>query len=153
MDVVELEEFDSRLREFRASDPAAESLNEYSPFDGMLASEADLAEAEIALGCRLPPCYRDFMRRHGGGMFYFLDLVPVVSRDKRLENLVELNTREYPAGDFIAVAPVGTGDYWGFEVHAGTCDEAVVMRYHDAPGAGWAADDFLEFVVRHGLTA
>jgi hypothetical protein len=53
--------------------------------------------------------------------------------------------------DLVAVAPVGTGDYWGFPVVDGRCLDEVWFHFHDAGDAELDASDFLEFVARRGL--
>jgi hypothetical protein len=52
---------------------------------------------------------------------------------------------------FVAVAPVGTGDWWGFRVQDGVCAEAVDFWFHDDDVFEPAGSDFLEFLVQQGL--
>jgi hypothetical protein len=89
-------------------------------FDSWVATDEDLDRAEAELNVRLPAKYREFMRHFGGGEFLFVDLLTV-------------NRDESPAAGFVAVAPVGTGDWWGFV-------------YPDS-------SDFLEFMASKGLRA
>lgn len=66
-------------------------------------------------------------------------------------DICSINRHEYPDATFIAIAPVGTGDYWGFPVANGHCDDQVWFQYHDADNQEPVANDFLEFVARHGV--
>src|SRR6266540_630166 len=68
------------------------------------------------------------------------------------DDVVSVSKREDPAGSFVAVAPVGTGDYWGFPVINGRCSDQVWFRFHDAGAPELAANDFLTFVANRGLT-
>jgi hypothetical protein len=82
-------------------------------FDFHRAAESDIQRAEIELNVVLPKKYKEFMLRYGGGQFLFLDLLPVISPDGRSEDLIEVNQHFRELG-FVAVSPVGTGDWWGF---------------------------------------
>jgi hypothetical protein len=90
------------------------------------------------------------MMRYGGGMFGFVELFPIVSRG-RGDDVVAVNRREFPDREFVAVAPVGTGDHWGFPVTNGRCRDEVWFHFHDADDPSLDADDFLEFVACRGL--
>ncbi|GIM94065.1 hypothetical protein [Paractinoplanes toevensis] len=65
--------------------------------------------------------------------------------------LLQENTGAYAVPGFVSVAPVGSGDMWGFVVHDGHCEEAVSMRLHDTGEIVFEAKDFLEFVATRGL--
>jgi hypothetical protein len=91
------------------------------------------------------------MMAYGGGMFGYVDLFPVVSRGRNGDDVTSVNGREFPDREFIAIAPVGTGDHWGFPVIDGRCLDGVWFHFHDAGDLQLDAADFLEFVVRHGL--
>jgi hypothetical protein len=80
---------------------------------------------ERQLGALLPDQYKTFMMRYGGGMFGFVELFPIGHRPDAAEDLVSVNRDEFPDGSFLAVAPVGTGDHWGFPVDAGRCADEV----------------------------
>ncbi|MFJ3901406.1 SMI1/KNR4 family protein [Streptomyces sp. NPDC090025] len=116
-----------------------------------MASEAELSEAEETLQAQLPGEYREFMKRHGGGMFLFLDLLPVVASDDQEDDLVRVNVAEFKDGNFVAVAPVGTGDWWGFSVVEGRCASQVDFWDHEDGQVQFAATGFLEFLAYEGL--
>ncbi|BCJ47818.1 hypothetical protein GCM10010168_21770 [Actinoplanes ianthinogenes] len=67
------------------------------------------------------------------------------------DDLRTINDREFPDRSFVAVAPVGTGDHWGFPVVDGRCSEQVWFHFHDADDDELVAQDFLEFVASHAL--
>lgn len=88
-------------------------------FDYARASDQDLDRVEASLGVRLPQKYREFMKRYGGGQFLFIDLLLATSEDVQTEDLVSVNSNASWNSSFVAVAPVGTGDWWGFSVIEG----------------------------------
>ncbi|MDI6105896.1 hypothetical protein QLQ12_45730 [Actinoplanes sp. NEAU-A12] len=70
--------------------------------------------------------------------------------------MVLLDHRRFGRGEvadrgFLAIAPVGTGDHWGFPVIDGCCSEQVWFHFHDAGDDELVAQDFLEFVASRGL--
>lgn len=146
---MDFEEFEVLVEDARAVQARRELPSEIRFFDSWRASDADIERAELELMVRLPQKYKEFMRRYGGGMFLYIDLLPIVSPDGRAEDLLEVNGGE--AAHFIAVAPVGTGDWCGFMVTNGICEDAVFMLLHDDRSTTQLADDFLEFVARQGL--
>jgi hypothetical protein len=148
---MEITEFDALFQEVRARRAGMERLPEVRLFDLWRVTEEDLARAEEALGAVLPGKYKDFMLRYGGGQFLFLDLMPIVSPDVRVETLLDANRRETPGQEFIVVAPVGTGDWWGFVPKGGVCEEQVGFLDHEDGSIQRVALDFLEFVARRGL--
>jgi hypothetical protein len=73
---------------------------------------------------RLPQRHKAFLERYGGGMFNVIDIFAA-------DELVAVNDAEFPDRDLIAVAPVGTGDHWGFPVHHGHCHDEVWLHHDD----------------------
>ncbi|MEV8065065.1 SMI1/KNR4 family protein [Streptomyces sp. NPDC085995] len=150
---MEFEEFEAILSAAR-TERAGQSLPEgFQLFDSWVASDADLSHAEQTLRARLPEKYKEFMRRHGAGQFLFLDLLPVVSVDEQQDDLLSVNEEEFRGGEFVAVAPVGTGDWWGFRVVDGVCLDRVDFVDHEDGSVSSAYSDFLEFLARRGLRA
>jgi hypothetical protein len=49
------------------------------------------------------------------------------------------------------VAPVGSGDMWGFVSRNGRCDNAVSFWHHEDDHIAFDSDDFLELLVSKGL--
>ncbi|MFC8957794.1 SMI1/KNR4 family protein [Streptomyces sp. NPDC057101] len=148
---MEFEEFEAYLSAARAKRAGLSSPEGFDVFESRVASETDLLEVEEALGVQLPGEYREFMKRHGGGMFLFLDLLPVAASDDQEDDLRRVNASEFKHGDFIAVAPVGTGDWWGFSVNEGRCANQVDFWDHEDGQVQFAASSFLEFLAREGL--
>jgi hypothetical protein len=54
-----------------------------------------------------------------------------MSPDGRAEDLLSVNQGTMAPPDFVAVAPVGTGDWWGFASVNGVCDERVNFFDHE----------------------
>lgn len=141
-------EFDVLLEQALRRYAALERDGDVAVFDHWRATEGDLVRVERGLGVRLPEQYRRFLLRYGAGRFLFVELLPADEGRRWVETLLGANG---PGAGFVAVAPVGTGDYWGFVVRGGICDEAVSFRYHEDGAVEPAADDFLEFIATEGL--
>ena len=148
---MNFQEFETRLEEVRAS--RAGAAGEFALFESVIATSADLERVEAELRVSLPAVYKDFLRRLGGGSFLFLDLLPAVAPDDSDEDLLTVNTGEWKIPDFIAIAPVGTGDWWGFRVaHENRCSDAVYLWSHDDGELIPESADFLDFVAAKGLS-
>jgi antitoxin YobK len=122
-------------------------------FNGLVARQVDVSNAEEQLGARLPTKYKWFMENYGGGAFAFTDILPVVMPDESGESVISVNAENTWSEPFIAVAPVGTGDWWGFLVKSGECSDEVHMHDHEDGTISLQADDFLEFAAKHSLRA
>lgn len=146
---MELIEFDALAEPLRQRSAASLASYGFALIEGRTATTGQIAAAEQRLDVILPNKYKVFMMRYGGGMFGFVDLLPVVADDG--DDICSLNRHEFPDGSFIAIAAVGTGDYWGFPVTNGHCRDQVWFRYHDADDHEPVANDFFEFVAQHGL--
>lgn len=139
---MDFAEFDAHLARARAQHPTGD-------FDRWRATPADLARVERELGVRLPPQYRHFLQVHGAGQFLFVELLPAGDAHRWAETLLQANP---PPVTFVAIAPVGTGDYWGFVVRPDRlCDHAVTLRYHEDHALEPAFDDFLDFITTEAL--
>ncbi|GAB2565242.1 SMI1/KNR4 family protein [Kribbella endophytica] len=145
---MEFTDFEARLADVRSSPSVAGLPAEMQMFEFIAATEEQLFAVETALGVKLPVQYREFMKRYGGGQFLFVDLLPAVSGEDR-EDLISVS--ESTPSAFVAVAPVGTGDWWGFQVNDGACADAVDFWFHDDNAFEPANSDFLEFLVQKGL--
>ncbi|WP_181043837.1 SMI1/KNR4 family protein [Actinokineospora auranticolor] len=147
MELAELEaQIDQAIEAHRRNDPSSD----YSLFELTPTTESEIKEIEETLGVELPAKYREFMIRHGGGRFGYLELVPVKSEHVHDDNLLSVNTGEFQIPDFIAVAPVGTGDWWGFPVVAGTCQCHIAFWNHDDGSVQSTSTDFYEFLSKQG---
>jgi hypothetical protein len=91
------------------------------------------------------------MMRFGGGTFGYIELFPIATAPAARDDLEAVNDREFPDRSFLAVAAVGTGDYWGFPVIDGRCQDAVWCHFHDVDDDEPIAADFLEFIAEQGL--
>ncbi|MBL6280293.1 hypothetical protein JMF97_29445 [Micromonospora fiedleri] len=91
------------------------------------------------------------MMRYGGGMVGCVELFPIVSAGSGDDDVESVNDREFPDRTFIAIAPVGTGDHWGFPVDDGHCRAEVWFHFHDGGDPEFEAADVLEFIACRGL--
>jgi antitoxin YobK len=149
---MDFEEFDQLAERLRERD-ATIAVDGFRLIEARTASIGELAEAERSLGATLPTQYREFMLRYGGGMFGCVELLPVRAGTSRkdVDDVVSVSRHESPDGSFVAVAAVGTGDFWGFPVVDGRCLDGVWFYYHDGDDPTPESTDFLEFVARTGL--
>lgn len=145
-------EFEMQLAAARGAREGGMEIERFVPFDLHPATADELAHAERALDVELPDQYKDFMMRHGGGMFLFVDLLPIKSSDAP-EDLLSRNTGEWHTPDFVAISPVGTGDWWGFIVNNGRCFPGVYFWRHDDDDRELTYDDFYTFLANQGLKA
>ncbi|MEV1147917.1 SMI1/KNR4 family protein [Micromonospora sp. NPDC049799] len=154
IDGMDFEEFDQHVQSLRArtAQSGFEAIEDFKVIEGLTASAEEIAEAERALGATLPAQYKAFMMRYGGGSFGFLDLLPIPTAGSahHVDDVVSVSQAEFPDGSFVAVAPVGTGDYWCFPAIDGRCSDEVWFHYHDADDPTLGAPDFLHFAARHG---
>ncbi|NYF57308.1 SMI1/KNR4 family protein [Micromonospora purpureochromogenes] len=154
IDGMDIEEFDQHVQSLRARAARSgfEAIEDFKVIEGLTASADEIAEAERALGVTLPAQYKAFMMRYGGGQFGFLDLLPIpaAGSSHHVDDVVSVSQAEFRDESFVAVAPVGTGDYWCFPVLDGRCSDEVWFHYHDVGDPTPEAGDFLEFVARRG---
>jgi hypothetical protein len=129
---VDLPEFDVLAELLRQKSVASEAKYGFALIDGRIATVDEIASVERRMGVVLPEPYKAFMMRYGGGMFGFVDLFPIVAEPTpEGDDLWTTNDREFPDRRFVAVAPVGTGDHWGFQVADGHCQDAIWSHFHD----------------------
>jgi antitoxin YobK len=148
---TDFNEFELLIDRVRAEQQARTLPDDFQVFDSWKASEAQIVNAEEALGVQLPPKYTQFMTLYGGGVFKFVELLPIVSPSPKDENLVAVNEEGFREAGFIAIAPVGSGDWWGFTVYGGRCGDTVDFWDHEDGSIEISTMDFLEFLVRKGL--
>jgi antitoxin YobK len=130
MDFLEFDALAEPLRQKSAGSAAAYG---FVLIEGQTATVDEVADVEQQLGVNLPEKDKAFMMRYGGGQFGFVDLFPIVTSSSGYgENPMSVNDRQFPERTFIAVAPVGTGDHWGFPVVDGRCRDEVWFTFHDA---------------------
>lgn len=148
---MEFEEFETQVASVRAERAGKQYPPGFQLFDSWTASDDDLVRVEAELQTQLPAKYKEFMRRFGGGQFVFVDLLPAKSPDGRSEDLLTVNKGDFATPNFVAVAPVGTGDWWGFASANGVCEEQVSFLDHEDGSLQYDAADFLEFASDKGL--
>jgi hypothetical protein len=146
---MEPAEFDMLAEPLRRRSASSAASYGFALIEGLTVTAEQIAAAEQTLGVTLPGKYKTFMTRYGGGTFGFADLLPIAA-DTR-DDICSINRGEFPDASFIAIAPAGTGDFWGFPVTDRLCHDQVWFHYHDAGDPEPVASDFLEFVARHAL--
>lgn len=114
------------------------------------ATPDQIAAAEAALGVRLPPSFRAFLRVHNGGGVYDTSLYGVAAEDGF--DLVRLNLRaredEVP-DHLVAFAATISGEVFCFDTSRGEDGEAPVMVIDAEEGKLIAvADHFLSFLQK-----
>ncbi|ROO52906.1 SUKH superfamily protein [Micromonospora sp. Llam0] len=150
---MEFEELEAQVESFRMERAGKQYPPGFQLFDSWTATEDDLAAVEAVLRTQLPSKYKRFMQIFGGGVFSFVELLPARSPDGRSEDLVSVNTGTFAVPNFVSVAPVGTGDWWGFVSEDGFCGEQVSFLDHETGAVQLDASDFYEFVSSKGLRA
>ncbi|MGA5301860.1 SMI1/KNR4 family protein [Nucisporomicrobium flavum] len=146
------DEFEAELARVRAARSGVDPPEGFALFDALTATPAELDRVESGLGVTLPVLYKDFLQRVGGGSFLFLDLLPAVAAGESDEDLISVNSGPLRIPDFVAIAPVGTGDWWGFRVaDANRASGEVYLWTHDDNEFLDEAVDFLEFLSAKGL--
>ena len=148
---MDFDQLGSRVTDILARHENLGLPEDMTPIRCIRATEGEISQAERALGVRLPDQYKDFMLRYGGGAFMSLDILPVVSKGSD-SDLVSVNLREESFDvPFVAVAPVGTGDWWGFQVDNLECSDQVSFYSFEDGAARMKYEDFLQFIAREGL--
>jgi antitoxin YobK len=149
---MERTDFETRFAAAREERSGGVQIEGFSPFDLTPATQDDIVSAETALDLRLPQQYREFMLDHGAGMFLFVDLLPIRSTAGP-EDLISRNSGRWRTPDFLAVSPVGTGDWWGFVIDDHECSPQVYFWRHDDDDRELSYDDFYTFLTNQGLKA
>ncbi len=149
---MEFEDFRRRLDAVRAATSDDTIPEDFSPFDLTPASEDEILAAEEALGLRLPAAYKQYMNQIGAGSLQYLDLLPLTLNDGEEDSLVSVNTGEFKIPGFVAISPVGTGDWWGFPVTDGMADDRVLFWDHEDGSFEQETADFFEFLDQKGLS-
>lgn len=143
---MDYSEFESLLEQVRSDHPIW-----FEGFEGWRSTEEEIAEVEAALRVVLPAAYKRFISTIGGGGFGFLDVFPLGPHPGSIEDVRSVNDEKWWAVDFIAIAPVGTGDLWGFMVDNGVCSDHVTFLDHETGETVPEDQDFLEFLASKAL--
>ncbi len=116
-----------------------------------LASQEQINDCEVALGCALPSSYRRFVAEIGSGDFAFtLIYPPNPASDVWIGAMNQLPWVQRP--DFVAFADNGSGDYYGWRIQDGAAVDAVVLLDHSTGDLrGCDLVDFVDFVRSEGL--
>ena len=138
-------DFDALVARVKARRPLWFELQREAPF-----TDQDLADFETSLGVQLPRQYRDFLSTHGAGTFAFLK---VLGLNRGTPRDLSSQRPDLPV-DFIPVADLETGDYYGYRVVDGRCEERVSVWDHDARTVQRTLyEDFYALVAAVGLNS
>src|SRR5258706_13523691 len=148
---MEFEDFQTLVGAAQARHISKRYPPEFKLFEFLAVSDDDIALVEAQLGTLLPAKYTQFLKHYGAGMFALVDLLPVRATAGRTGDLLRDNSGHWAISGFVSVAPVGSGDMWGFVSRGGRCEDAVSFWDHDDGHIQFDSDDFLEFLVSKGL--
>ncbi|NUT20446.1 MAG: SMI1/KNR4 family protein [Hamadaea sp.] len=148
---MEFDEFEPILRAELTKQAELDVPEGVRIIDAIAASDDDLNRAEEAVNAELPRKYKEFMEVVGGGLVVGVDLLPVVSTNPRISDLLSACTEEFPSGNFLPISNPGTGDWWGFLVIDGRCSDQVFQYNRDTGDFEVTDEDFLTFLVRVGV--
>jgi hypothetical protein len=129
---MNLAEFEALAEPLRRKSAAVQAQHGFALIEGQTATAEEIANVELDMAVVFPDNYKAFMMRFGGGTFGFVELFPIGATVVGHDDLGTVNDREFPDRSFLAVAPVGTGDHWGFPVIGGRCHDSVRFHFHDA---------------------
>lgn len=103
-------------------------------------------------GVELPDGYRRFLSVYGAGDFAF---TVIYSPDPTSDRSLWRDVDRFLGGrrDFLPFADNGCGDYYGFPVVAGHCEDRVVWADHEQDYSISASEyeGFLDYMVKQGL--
>ncbi|GAA4227267.1 hypothetical protein GCM10022254_14540 [Actinomadura meridiana] len=88
---MEFEQFEQVLQDASAGRLGRNYPAEIQIFDSRRATGSELQQVESELRVQLPSQYKEFMRRHGSGVFMFVDLLPAIASDGRSDDLIAVN--------------------------------------------------------------
>src|SRR3954469_23693901 len=111
---MDLAEFEALAEPLLRKTAAEQAEHGFALIEGHTVTAGRIKGVEREMAVALPDKYKAFMMRYGGGVFGFVELFPVAPVPSSSDDLRTLNDREFPDRGFVAVAPVGTGDHWGF---------------------------------------
>ena len=113
-----------------------------------------LRDIEREHGVELPDDYRRFLSLYGAGEFAF---TAIYSLDPKSDWSLWRNIERFLGGrrDFIPFADNGCGDYYGFRVVKGRCENRVLWADHEQDYSVSESEHggFLDYMVREGLRA
>ena len=148
---MDLAEFDALAQPLLQESAAKQAQYGFAFVEGHTVTAEEITGVEREMAIAFPDKYKAFMMRYGGGIFGFVELFPLAPVPSGADDLRTVNDREFADRRFVAIAPAGTGDHWGFPVIDGRCSEQVWFHFHDAGGDELVAADILEFVAERGL--
>lgn len=98
----------------------------------------------------LPDAYKDFVNQYGGGYFGF---IVVYSCDCNGMFYIKDNVlKEWVAEkSFLPVVDFETGDFLGFEIKAGICQNTIALYSHEEDELHEIEMDFYEALLKFGL--
>lgn len=120
-------------------------------FEPMRATEEELNHVQRELSISLPADYLTFMTEVGGGAFGFMDILPARRDSPHRDDVMSVNLHPWWPVDFYAVAPVGTGDMWGFSYVDGVASDEIYFLDHEDGSLTSEQSGFLDFLAAKAL--
>lgn len=137
--------FQNRVKNIIEKKPRLFALETDSRANGQM-----IESIESYYNVKLPETYKDFVKQYGGGYFGF---IVVYSCDSNgmfyIKNKV---LKEWVLErDFLPVIDFETGDFLGFEIKEGVCQNIVTMYLHEENKLHEMGMDFYEVLLKYGL--
>ncbi len=117
------------------------------------ATDVEIAEVERELSLELPFDYKLFVKKYGGGYFFYTNIFSPISNSEW--NIIEVNRKfQSKPIDFIAISDNEVGDYYGFKIVNGICDSKIYFWDHETDNViNTNYENLFEFVFIIGIEA
>ena len=137
--------FEIRVREVAARKPR------------LLALESDnkgnikmIEAVEEYYSVKLPDCYKDFVKQYGGGYFGFI-IVYSCDCDGMFYIKDSISKEWVLKKSFLPIIDLDTGDFLGFKIKDGICQNTVALYYHEENELQELEMSFYEVLLKYGL--
>lgn len=142
---MDKQNFHVKVKEIAAKNPRLFALESDNRADDEM-----IKDVERYYDIILPDFYRDFVCHYGGGYF---GCVIVYSCDgKGLFYIRDNAIKEWISEKlFLPVVDFETGDFWGFEIKEGVCQDIVSLYSHEEEDVYELGMDFYEALLKYGL--
>lgn len=133
------------VKEIAVSRPKLFALNSDN-----VANKEMIDNVEDYYNIQLPHDYKEFVKEYGGGYFGF---VVVYSCDENGMFYIKNNVSKQliKERDFFPVIDLETGDFIGFKIKDGICQDAVNLYSYEEKKLYELEMDFYETLVKYGL--
>jgi len=119
------DQFKLLIQRTEAQDPTLLS----SPFAEPPATEVKISEIQTLLGAQLPASFVHFLKIYGGGMFGYADILSLITSE--VDYIITSQPTDAKTLQFVAFSPNGSGDYYGFPIVGGSCEDRILFWDHE----------------------